>query len=59
MQLDHYVEKKKLLSDSIDTSEHLWEWHVFLTNENKHAFLVRIHHVIGDGLSLVKLMTNR
>jgi len=56
MELDHYIEKKKLLYDSIDTTEHLWEWHVFLTNKNKHAFLVRMHHVIGDGLSLVKLV---
>jgi len=56
--LDRYIEKKKLLANRIDTTEHLWEWHVFLTNEGKHAFLVRLHHVIGDGLALVKLVVN-
>mgnify|MGYP000270980804 CR=1 FL=1 len=29
-----------------------------MTAEGKHAFLVRIHHVIGDGLSLVKMVVH-
>mmetsp|Transcript_11959 Transcript_11959/g.24453 ORF Transcript_11959/g.24453 Transcript_11959/m.24453 type:complete len:589 (+) Transcript_11959:50-1816(+) len=53
-----YIDKKNLLSRHLDTTSHLWEVHGILTNEDKHVFLVRIHHVIGDGLSLVKMVIN-
>ena len=51
-----YIDKKKLLEGQIDTTSHLWEWHGILDNDGNHVFLVRLHHVLGDGLSLVKLV---
>jgi hypothetical protein len=53
-----YIDKKKLLSNQIDTSKFLWEWHGILTNEGNHVFLARLHHVIGDGMSLVNMVIN-
>ena len=51
-----YISQKKILGGRIDTSDHLWEMHVLLTTKNEHVFLIRLHHVIGDGLALVKMV---
>ena len=53
-----YIDKKSLLTRSIPTDRYLWEWHGILTNSGDHVFLARLHHVIGDGMSLVKLVIN-
>mmetsp|Transcript_76235 Transcript_76235/g.217821 ORF Transcript_76235/g.217821 Transcript_76235/m.217821 type:complete len:484 (+) Transcript_76235:200-1651(+) len=53
--LQEYIASK--LTQGIDFDRPMWEWEVVSKpDEGKHLLLVRVHHVVGDGVALMTLM---
>ncbi|MGE5235173.1 MAG: WS/DGAT/MGAT family O-acyltransferase [Acidobacteriota bacterium] len=46
----------ELMSTPLDYSKPLWQFHLIENYGNGSALVARVHHCIGDGIALVKLM---
>lgn len=45
-----------LMSMPLDFSKPLWQFHLVENPEGRNALLIRLHHSIGDGIALIRVM---
>lgn len=48
--------KHEMLQEDIDLSKPLWRAHILVTPHGEKCFVLRLHHCLGDGFRLAKIL---
>jgi hypothetical protein len=49
---------EELLITGMDDGKPLWEFHLYQSKQGRSAILAKVHHAIGDGISIVPFISN-